>query len=444
VSMMFIISWYTTLIVFFLAALLFVYIQSKHAEREWGDSISGLKFLVIKTLLNNLRYTALTHAKNWRPQLCVMFSVTEDGEPTDKGLLRLAGQLKKGRGLAMFVGVSEGDTTLEESYTDDARLRLREFLTTEGITAYSRIIVSDNFHQSFTTGLQTLGIAAMRPNSVMVSWEDNWQDDNVNTMRYVRKLKTALAKKVATIVYKVSPEYEAPVVPYESGFIDIWWVIHDGGLLLLLPYLLTLHKQWRNCSLRLFAVSMTNESPEDVEKLTYDFLNAVRIDATVTIITLNVDTSDDINAKMTEMRKARMNFEAELSENQEFLAPSSPAKSKNPEEKALLKAGKSDEEESPTDDLQAKENETKAHVRIRQRSVEYTFAIDETQMRFAVALNQQIVEKSSSANLVVTNLPIMPSSRPTDLMSFVDAITKDIPAVMLIRGSGDEVVTKYG
>ena len=26
------------------------------------------------------------------------------------------------------------------------------------------------------------------------------------------------------------------------GNIDVWWVVHDGGLLLLLPYLLQLHK----------------------------------------------------------------------------------------------------------------------------------------------------------------------------------------------------------
>jgi hypothetical protein len=76
--------------------------------------------------------------------------------------------------------------------------------------------------------------------------------------------------------------------------------------------------------------------------------------------------------------------------------------------------------------------------------VEYTFAIDETQMRFAIALNKEMTEQSRTSRLVVTNLPIMPTSKPTDFMGFVDTITKDLPSVMLVRGSGEEVVTKYG
>jgi hypothetical protein len=163
---------------------------------------------------------------------------------------------------------------------------------------------------------------------MMVSWLHTWREDNLSTMRYVRKLKTAIARKVAMIVYKGLPDHELSKVPYQSRFIDIWWVIHDGGLLLLMPYLLTLHKVWRHCTLRLFAVTMTNESPESVAELTAEFLNSVRIDATVVVIKLNVDLKDDVHAKMAQMRNARMNFEAELTHNDEYNVPISPQKQK--------------------------------------------------------------------------------------------------------------------
>lgn len=39
------------------------------------------------------------------------------------------------------------------------------------------------------------------------------------------------------------------------GTIDVWWIVHEGGMLLLLPYLLRHHKSWRNCKLRIFAVA---------------------------------------------------------------------------------------------------------------------------------------------------------------------------------------------
>jgi potassium/chloride transporter 4/5/6 len=31
----------------------------------------------------------------------------------------------------------------------------------------------------------------------------------------------------------------------QTGSIDIWWIIHDGGLLMLFTYLLSLHRVWR-------------------------------------------------------------------------------------------------------------------------------------------------------------------------------------------------------
>lgn len=40
-----------------------------------------------------------------------------------------------------------------------------------------------------------------------------------------------------------------------TGVIDIWWIISDGGILVMLAFLLTHHKVWRACSIRLFSVA---------------------------------------------------------------------------------------------------------------------------------------------------------------------------------------------
>ena len=39
----------------------------------------------------------------------------------------------------------------------------------------------------------------------------------------------------------------------QNATIDIWWFCHDGGLLLLLPFLLSRNATWRGAKLRLFA-----------------------------------------------------------------------------------------------------------------------------------------------------------------------------------------------
>ena len=40
-----------------------------------------------------------------------------------------------------------------------------------------------------------------------------------------------------------------------QGTIDVWWLYDDGGLTLLLPYILTTKPQWQGCKLRVFALA---------------------------------------------------------------------------------------------------------------------------------------------------------------------------------------------
>lgn len=45
-----------------------------------------------------------------------------------------------------------------------------------------------------------------------------------------------------------------------TGTIDVWWIMHDGGLLILLPFLLRQHRVWRGCKMRVFAVAQMEDN----------------------------------------------------------------------------------------------------------------------------------------------------------------------------------------
>ena len=51
-----------------------------------------------------------------------------------------------------------------------------------------------------------------------------------------------------------------------QGNIDIWWIVHDGGLLMLLPFLLKQHRTWRKCRLRIFTVAQVTKYPTTRER----------------------------------------------------------------------------------------------------------------------------------------------------------------------------------
>ena len=40
-----------------------------------------------------------------------------------------------------------------------------------------------------------------------------------------------------------------------EGNVDVWWIVHDGGLMILLIFLLKRHKVWKKCNLRIFTVA---------------------------------------------------------------------------------------------------------------------------------------------------------------------------------------------
>lgn len=69
-----------------------------------------------------------------------------------------------------------------------------------------------------------------------------------------------------------------------SGNIDVWWIVHDGGLLMLLPFLLKQHRTWRNCKIRIFTVAQMEDNSIQMKKDLKTFLYHLRIQAEVEVV----------------------------------------------------------------------------------------------------------------------------------------------------------------
>lgn len=113
---------------------------------------------------------------------------------------------------------------------------------------------------------------------------------------------------------------------FSSGHIDVWWIVHDGGLLMLLPFLLRQHKVgghgeargvpwgkarrewgppsggspeggaggsrtdgpahqvWRRCQVRIFTVAQVDDNSIQMKKDLQTFLYHLRISAEVEVV----------------------------------------------------------------------------------------------------------------------------------------------------------------
>lgn len=60
-------------------------------------------------------------------------------------------------------------------------------------------------------------------------------------------------------------------------------------------------------------------------------------------------------------------------------------------------------------------------------------------------LNKRIYEKSATSALVVLNLPEPPrkESALNNYMEYLNVLTRNLRRVLLVRGSGSEVITMY-
>lgn len=55
-------------------------------------------------------------------------------------------------------------------------------------------------------------------------------------------VRVTTAAHLALLVAKNVSFFPSNVEPFSEGNIDVWWIVHDGGMLMLLPFLLKQHK----------------------------------------------------------------------------------------------------------------------------------------------------------------------------------------------------------
>jgi len=75
---------------------------------------------------------------------------------------------------------------------------------------------------------------------------------------------------------------EPPLTEKRKGHIDVWWLFDDGGLTILLPYLLQRSRTWRECSLRVFTAA-ANRKLKSNEVRMASLLKKFRIDVSAVV-----------------------------------------------------------------------------------------------------------------------------------------------------------------
>ncbi|KAK3929264.1 Bumetanide-sensitive sodium-(potassium)-chloride cotransporter [Frankliniella fusca] len=182
----------------------------------------------------------------------------------------------------------------------------------------------------------------------------------------------------------------------KKGSIDVWWLYDDGGLTMLLPYIISTRTTWANCQLRVFALTNKKQELEMEERNMASLLSKFRIDyASLTMI-------HDISESPREETVAMFNKLLDGFREED------------------MKDGECVVTQAQQEALQDKTNR---------------------QLR----LRELLLENSKDASLVVMSLP-MPRkglvSAPL-YMAWLEMLTRDLPPYLLVRGNHTSVLTFY-
>ncbi|XP_073462357.1 solute carrier family 12 member 5 isoform X2 [Aquarana catesbeiana] len=498
-SLMFICSWYYALVAMLIAGLIYKYIEYRGAEKEWGDGIRGLSLSAARYALLRLE-EGPPHTKNWRPQLLVLVRVDQDQNVVHPQLLSLTNQLKAGKGLTIVGSVLEGTYLENHPQAQRAEESIRRIMEAEKVKGFCQVVTSSNIRDGISHLIQSSGLGGLQHNTVLVGWPRNWRqkEDHQTWRDFIELVRETTAAHLALIVAKNVSMFPANPERFSEGNIDVWWVVHDGGMLMLLPFLLRHHKVWKRCTMRIFTVAQMDDNSIQMKKDLTTFLYHLRITAEVEVVEMH---DSDISAYtyektlvmeqrsqiLKQMHLTKTEREREIQsitdESRGSIRRKNPQNSRLhlsvPEEQVGDCEEKAEEEVQLILDTNATgstpqsppEEPDTTHDKVHLTWTKEKFTADKNKskspsstpegirdffnmkpnqtnvrrMHTAVKLNEVIVKKSHDAKLVLLNMPGPPRNRKGDenYMEFLEVLTEHLDRVMLVRGGGREVITIY-
>ena len=190
---------------------------------------------------------------------------------------------------------------------------------------------------------------------------------------------------------RVEPE-KAPVEVLEEAFkekpkgtIDVWWLFDDGGLTILIPYLLSIHSYWKDCKLRIFTPASTHALKSNELRMA-NLLKRFRIDFSSVVEVEGINTLPSSTSLHNFLKL--------------------PVKNEFPDIRTL-----------------EKDRKTIRNIRV----------------------GELIRQHSNDAKLIVITLPVpkVEMTSPLLYMSWLEALSAASPPVLMVRGNQHNVLTFY-
>ncbi|KAJ4837831.1 Protein ccc1 [Turnera subulata] len=415
IVIMFLISWSFTVVSLALASLIYYYVSIKGKAGDWGDGFKSAYFQLALRSLRSLGANQV-HPKNWYPiplVFCRPWGKLPENVPCHPKLADFANFMKKkGRGMSIFVSILDGDY---HELAEDAKTACRQlstYIDYKNCEGVAEIVVAPNMAEGFRGIVQTMGLGNLKPNIVVMRYPEIWRRENLTEIpaTFVGIINDCIVANKAVVIVKGLDEWPNEY-QRQYGTIDLYWIVRDGGLMLLLSQLLLTKESFESCKIQVFCIAEEDSDAEvlkaDVKKFLYD----LRMQAEVIVISMKSwdvqeeGQPDESLEAFTGGQRRIAGYLAEMKERAQG------------EGTTLMADGKP--------------------VVVNEQQVEkflYT----------TLKLNSTILRYSRMAAVVLVSLPPPPVNHPAYFyMEYMDLLVENVPRLLIVRGYRRDVVTLF-
>ncbi|XP_042071975.1 solute carrier family 12 member 3 isoform X2 [Haplochromis burtoni] len=445
-ALMFAFTWWAALGTWFAISLLFIYITYlKKPNVNWGSSIQASSYNMALSFSVSLT-DVKDHVKNFRPQCLVM-----TGPPQQRpALVDFVGCFTKQVSLMICGNIMEPD---KQTQFQDSTDQYVKWLNKRKVRSFYTQFTANTLRDGVRYLMQASGLGKLKPNTLVIGFKSNWMessptsiDDYVHTIYDTFDANYCLCilrmmdgldindhadfkenqgfepdeaiesndhqppeKNSANDISENSKSDQVKTVFKNAGgtkTIDVYWIADDGGLILLVPYLLTRRKRWRSCKIRVFVLGDEENMMESRDAM-MALLKRFRINVTDVVVMTDTERSP---------QPKNMN---------RFLENVAPYRLYDEQQ----------------EDVSVQELKKKEPWKISDKQFEAFRLKSERKVR----LNEIIRRNSQNTTLVLVSLPVPHGDCPSALyIAWLDTLTCGLhcPAV-LVRGNQENVLTFY-
>jgi hypothetical protein len=272
-AVMLLINAIATIVAIVFISLIFFWLEQRKLKSVWGDLGRGLWMAVVRQGL--MRLGAEYEPKTWRPNPLVL-----SGAPQKRWhLIEFAKSITSNRGL-MTVATVVPDDKISNERLEGLSDNIYSVLDKQNVQGLVRVVANKDPFKGSVNLVQAYGLGKLVPNTIILGDSENAaiRDRYVTMIRQLYEMK----RNIILIRDKRGLDH----VFGEHKEIHLWWggFQGNGGLMIILAYLLQQSDAWRYAKVRLKMILNVDQAEEEVRQNIRSILQEIRIDAEIDVI----------------------------------------------------------------------------------------------------------------------------------------------------------------